>query len=115
MGIKFIIIALNKKINKMQKQEIENIIYSYYPDNIIYALDINICPINKQIEQIKIIFKSENPPDLNAIGSLINDLDNLTIKDNYGDITEIKLSISRFEEIGDDLTTSFTFDINIDS
>ena len=100
----------------MQNEQIKSIINKYYPDDNIHNLLIAINKYNHQVDQIKIIFKEDSQPDLKHIGNLIDDLGNLTMDDGYGDMTELKFYYSTFEEIpNDSLTTSFTFDINIDS
>lgn len=99
----------------MQHEQITKIINNLYPADQIHTVDLTI-GINAQIDYLKIIFFPNITPDLTKIGNLINDLDNLTLDDQYGDMTELDFKYSTYEEIeNEELTVSFTFTINIDS
>lgn len=100
----------------MQTPDIVAIVHKHYPAELIMALTIDISPINKQIDGLKIIFMEEINPDWRELGKLIDALETNIIDDEYGDMTEMDFKYSTYEPIPNDgLTCSFTFTFNIDS
>lgn len=106
----------------MQTQKILDIVHQHLPKDSIYSVDIAINEHNHQIDSLKIILK----PDLGTIslpmpnyfiaaGHILEDIDNYTIADEYGDITGATFEFSSMEELEDDLTVSLTMTFNIDS
>jgi len=83
--------------------------------NIMGEPRIKICPINKQVEEIEIILSDDDIP-LGIIGDIIEELDQYTQHDGYGDITELTFKLNRLHLLPDgNVTTSLTLSINIDS
>ena len=101
----------------MKSPQIKSIINSHYPDEVIELLEIQIHPENNQVDTITIYFTPYNQPDLTKIGFLINDMDNLTNSDDYGDMTEMDFKFSTFGELpdSDEQYITFIFTFNIDS
>lgn len=92
----------------MHIDQITQLIHAHYPKTDITELIIDISPINKQVDEIKILFPDSIDLDLQPIGPILHDLQKLTQQDEYGDITLATVDINLFDNI-------IAFTINIDS
>lgn len=101
----------------MNTQQIQTILNNHIDSNIILSTDIEINEHNDQIQNIKIIFKPDSPwTPLDKVGNIIDEIDNLTTADEYGDMVELSFKYSTFHDLpNDDLTVSWEFNISIDS
>lgn len=102
----------------MQTQQISDIVNKHIPESQIHRTEIEISDINKQVDKLVIIFKPTAPVNLTCVGAILEDLTNLTVEDEYGDLTECKIEYTTFHEEPDndeDMFQAVTYTINIDS
>jgi hypothetical protein len=99
----------------MKHSIIQSFINSTFNPDHILSSEINISPINKQIDSLNIIFKEYENYDYTPLGKLLSLIDNYTTEQDYGDLTETDIKITTFHEIGDDLHCAIFIKFNIDS
>lgn len=100
----------------MKTYQIIQLVHNRIPESQILETRITINEHNHQLDKLQIIFHPETHPDLNLIGTIIQDIENLTIEDEYGDMTELQFLYSTYHELPDEnLTVSWTFLPSIDS
>ena len=99
----------------MNTQQITSIIQKHFPTGVLES-NIIINKYNNQIESLEIIFDEQFNPNLKLAGEILNDIDDLTIKDDYGDQVQASFSFdSYYESESIDQTVQFKFTFEIDS
>lgn len=98
----------------MTEAIIESIVRSSYTKEQIHSIDININEFNNQIDDLRVTFTEDYNPNYNGVGEILEKIDNYTVDDGYGDLTEAGIQMTTYNE-EDHIGGSILFIFNIDS
>lgn len=99
----------------MTTQQIISITSKHFPIGI-FETNIYINQYNKQIDSLEIIFEPDFTPDLKLIGNISDDIDDLVLSDDYGDLVQFNFKFNSYHQLpNEDQTVAWTFNFAIDS
>lgn len=100
----------------MTKEQIQNLVDETISTPILIT-DAEINEYNNQIDKLTIILKPDAGRFIfKEVGELIDKIDNLTIEDGYGDLTEFEFEWTSYHiQEPDEMTERLIITFNIDS